>query len=244
MTSIIKVGETINANETMTSLQIAEVTGKQHSHIMRDIRVLLEKGLDVSNFGLKSFADNYGRSQPMYVLTKKGCLILASGYDALLREKIINRWEELELEKQSQFKIPQTYSEALLLASQQAEKIEQQQKLLAVKDIQIGELQPKASYYDQVLKAKDAIVISVIAKDYGMSAKSMNTKLHELGIQYKTGNVWLVYQKFADKGYTKTDTYYVEKTNKVNITTKWTQSGRLFIYESLKSVGILPIIER
>lgn len=83
-------------NETMTSLEVAEVTGKQHQHVLRDIDSLLAQGVDASNFGLTSYVDKSNREQRCYQLTKKGCLILASGYDALLREKIINRWEELE----------------------------------------------------------------------------------------------------------------------------------------------------
>ena len=82
------------SKETMTSLEIAEVTGKQHQHIMRDIRAILSQGVDASNFGLTSYTDKSNRQSPCYELTKKGCLILASGDDALLREKIINRWEE------------------------------------------------------------------------------------------------------------------------------------------------------
>lgn len=86
--------------KTMSSLEIAELTGKQHAHVMRDIRNILEQGVSESNFGLSS----YKQAQPnggvkdvsCYNLTKKGCLILASGYDAKLREKIIDRWEELE----------------------------------------------------------------------------------------------------------------------------------------------------
>ena len=89
---MIKRGEA----ERMSSLQIAEVTGKKHQHIMRDIRELLKQGVNASNFGLIKYEDSRGREKPCYFLTKKGCLILASGYDALLREKIIDRLEELE----------------------------------------------------------------------------------------------------------------------------------------------------
>ena len=92
MNSVIKSGEA----ERMSSLQIAEVTGKKHSHIMRDIRELLKQGVSQSNFGLAEYKDRQGKPRQCYLLTKKGCLILASGYDALLREKIIDRLEELE----------------------------------------------------------------------------------------------------------------------------------------------------
>lgn len=91
------------SKKTMSSLEIAELTGKQHAHVMRDIRNLLEQGVSESNFGLSS----YNQPQPnggykkvdCYELTRKGSLILASGYNALLREKIIDRWEALETGK-------------------------------------------------------------------------------------------------------------------------------------------------
>jgi Rha family phage regulatory protein len=88
--------------KTMSSLEIAEITGKQHQHIMRDIRSLLEQGVDASNFGLTSYTDKANRQKPCYQLTKKGSLLLASGYDALLRERIIDRWEVLETERVSE----------------------------------------------------------------------------------------------------------------------------------------------
>lgn len=91
----------IESNEqTMTSLQIAEITGKRHDAVLRDVRNLLEQGVADHNFVASEYVDKTGRSLPCYILTKKGCLILASGYNVLLREKIINRWEQLEVERQ------------------------------------------------------------------------------------------------------------------------------------------------
>jgi len=90
-----------NFHQTMSYLQIAELTGKTHSHVMRDIRTILEQGVSESNFGLGSYTDANNNPRPYYNLTKKGCLILASGYDAKLREKIIDRWEELENERKN-----------------------------------------------------------------------------------------------------------------------------------------------
>ena len=89
--------------QTISSLESAELTGKQHAHVMRDIRALLEQGVSQSNFGLSSYKQpqpNGGyKDVACYNLTKKGSLILASGYDAKLREKIIDRWEDLETGK-------------------------------------------------------------------------------------------------------------------------------------------------
>ena len=118
----------------------------------------------------------------------------------------------------------------------------------AVKSQQIAEMQPKVSYYNIVLQTPDVVPITVIAKDYGWSGKRMNKYLHEEGIQFRQPNgIWLLYQKHADKGYTKTKTStYVDSvgTEHSAVHTYWTQEGRLFIYDLLKSRGILPLIER
>lgn len=111
----------------------------------------------------------------------------------------------------------------------------------------IGELQPKASYYDTVLENKSLVGINQIAKDYGMSGQRMNKLLHKLGIQYKQGDQWLLYSKYHSQGYTHSKTTTITHTNgttSVKLLTKWTQKGRLFLYEQLKAANILPVIER
>lgn len=108
---------------------------------------------------------------------------------------------------------------------------------------QVQELQPKASYYDLVLQNKSLLSVSKIAKDFGMSAIKLNRMLHELRVQYKQGDIWLLYAKYQDKGYTQTHTHVID-ADKSRVMTKWTQKGRLFIYELLKQEGILPLIER
>ena len=85
--------------ESMSSLEIAEVTGKEHKNVMRDIQTLLSQGVDKLNFERISYKDSMNRVRDAYQLTYKGVLILASGYNPVLREKIINRWEELETGK-------------------------------------------------------------------------------------------------------------------------------------------------
>lgn len=119
---------------------------------------------------------------------------------------------------------------------------------VAVQNQQITEMKPKASYYDVVLNCKDLVAISTIAKDYGWSANRMNRYLYEKGIQFKQGNkIWLLYQKYAEKGYTSTKTHSYpgnDGTVHTKIHTYWTQQGRLFIYGLLKENGILPVMER
>ncbi|MED1424936.1 phage antirepressor KilAC domain-containing protein [Bacillus altitudinis] len=108
---------------------------------------------------------------------------------------------------------------------------------------QVNELKPKATYYDMVLQNKSLLSVSKIAKDYGMSAMKLNKLLHELGVQYKQGDIWLLYAKHQDKGYTQTHTHVID-ADKSKVQTKWTQKGRLFIYELLKQHGFFPLIER
>ena len=112
---------------------------------------------------------------------------------------------------------------------------------------QIAEFNAKANYYDLVLQTKNLLSTSQIAKDYGKSAIWLNEHLHEKGIQFKQGSVWLLYQKYAEQGYTKskTHTYTGNDGNQHSkLHTYWTQKGRLFIYELLKSDGVFPLIEQ
>lgn len=275
---ILVIGKT----ETMTSLEIAEVTGKNHAHVMRDIRALLDQGVAKSNFGLGSYKDKNKQERPCYELTWKGCLILASGYDACLREKIINRWEELETKERERkkreeleikeheinFPVPKSFSQALLLAAKQQEQIEQQQLMLEVKETTIAEqskvieergeqiaelsrdileMKPKVSYYDMILNNKSTVAVTQIAQDYGMSAKAFNKTLFSLHIQHKVNGQWILYSEHLPMGYVQSKSIDIKRkdgTTFEKLNTEWTQKGRLFLYDKLKSNGIISIIER
>lgn len=145
-------------------------------------------------------------------------------------------------------KNPDMLIEALNRFKKEQEKSKALTQLVAVKNQQILEMKPKASYYDIVLQCKDLVPISIIAKDFGWSGVRLNRYLHKKGIQYKqSGKIWLLYQEYAKKGYTqsKTSTFYDKKGNPhFNLNTQWTQQGRLFIYELMKGDGYLPIVEQ
>lgn len=135
-------------------------------------------------------------------------------------------------------------SRALILAQKNIDRLALENKK---KDQIIGELTPKADYTDKILQSTSVVTITSIAKDYGLSGSKMNKLLHELGIQYKQGNQWLIYAKYHDKGYTHSETIEFPRSNgtlDVNMITKWTQKGRLFLYNELKDNGYLPMIER
>lgn len=137
----------------------------------------------------------------------------------------------------------------LFISALQELKAEKQRiKLLELEKAQsrqiICELQPKASYYDLILQNKSLMPITQIAKDYGMSGKAFNKMLHDLCIQYKQGNTWLLYQQYADQGYTQSRTYAID-ADRSAMHTYWTQKGRLFLYDLLKNKrNLLPVIER
>lgn len=162
-------------------------------------------------------------------------------------------WEQFDNLEDTYFKvkemfdIPKSLPEALRKLADEVELTAKLQLENKIKDQQIGELQPKADYCDLILKSKSLCTINAIAKDYGMSAVTMNKKLHELGVQYKQGGIWLLYHKYQSKGYTQSETIEFNHTDgrpDTRMHTKWTQKGRLFLYELLKAHDILPMIER
>lgn len=111
----------------------------------------------------------------------------------------------------------------------------------------IGELKPKADYTDKILQNKGLVTITAIAKDYGMSGEEMNKKLHDLGVQFKQSGQWLLYKEYHNNGYTHSETIdltHRDGTHFVKMNTKWTQKGRLFLYDLLKKNGLVPVIEK
>jgi prophage antirepressor-like protein len=192
----------------------------------------------------------------------KGVLINESGlYSLILRSQLpkaqkFKRWVTSEIlpsiRRHGMYATDELIANPDLAIAAFTALKEEREKRLALEEVaavqkqQIAEMQPKATYYDVVLRCKDAVNISVIAKDYGWSAQKMNEYLHQKGIQYKQSDIWLLYQKYAGCGYTKTNTHIYEDScgkEHTKVHTKWTQKGRLFIYSLLKADGIVPQIE-
>ena len=145
----------------------------------------------------------------------------------------------------------QVFARALKMADQTITKLKDSVKSLSteisVKNQIIGELKPKADYYDEILKNPGLVTITQIAKDYGMSGKKMNDILHDIGIQYKQSGQWLLYSKYHCMGYTHSETVDITRSDgrpDVKMNTKWSQKGRIFLYDKLKENGILPVIEQ
>jgi Rha family phage regulatory protein len=198
--------------EGMTSLEIAEITGKQHVHIMRDIRDEINKlgeNIGLSIFGLSSYKNSQNKEQPMYNCTPDGVMQLAARYDAVVRYKLIQKVKEIQ--KSSQ-KLPQTYLEAL----KELVKVEEEKQQLEHR-------------VNSLVHSKKLYTTTEIAKELGFkSAISFNKKLEEDKIQYKCNNTWVLCSKYADKDYTS-----IKQTELDNGTVifdrKWTGLGRDFL---------------
>ena len=205
-----------------------------------------DKGVDL--------VDTLGGRQKMTVVNESGLYALVFG-SQLEDAKKFKHWVTHEvlpaIRKDGGYMVTkegeteeELIARALILAQKSIDRLELENKK---KDQIIGELTPKADYTDKILQSKSVVTITSIAKDYGLSGSKMNKLLHELGIQYKQGNQWLIYAKYHDKGYTHSETVEFPRSNgtiDVNMITKWTQKGRLFLYNELKDNGYLPMIER
>lgn len=254
---VVKV-ENINGILVTTSNRVAEELGVNHRDLLEKIDGYVKKfeSAEISaTFYIPSTYIHYQNKQEYrnYLITKKGVAQLVGGYSAAVEKAFelnvnyINEFERMENYIKGSFQLPATFAEALRLAADQQEQLETLKLENKIKDQQIMEFQPKALYYDLILQCKELLSVTVIAKDYGKSAQEFNKILHDLGVQYKQGGLWFLYQKYAVYGYTQTKTNPYTKSDGT-LDSKahmyWTQKGRLFLYNLLKENGILPNIER
>lgn len=247
--------------ERMTSLQIAEVTGRAHKEVMRAIRNMESAWVKVSerNFALVKYTDKKGESRPCYSLTKEECLYIATKFNDEARAKLIKRWKELE--EAHRPTVPRNYLEALRAMV----KVEEERQQLALENnrqketivnisrenVELGnkitEMLPKVSYYDQILESNSTMTVTQIAQDYGMSAIKMNQILASLKVQRKVQGQWILYNNYIPCGYVHSKAVDIVRSDgrrDVKYNTEWTVKGRLFLYDKLKENGILPMIER
>lgn len=242
---------TVDNEPYFVGKDVAEILGYSNTRDALAKRVDAEDKLD----GV-AICDSIGREQTPVLINESGLysLILSS---KLPNAKKFKHWVTSEvlpsIRKHGVYAInevlenPDMLIEALTKLKAGRERIKALEQDIAVKNQQITEMKPKASYYDVVLNCKDLVAISVIAKDYGWSAKKMNKYLHKKGVQFKQGAIWLLYQNYAELGYTSTKTHSYNGNDGTVHTkphTYWTQKGRLFIYDLLKSDGIVPLIEQ
>jgi prophage antirepressor-like protein len=241
---------TVNGEPYFVGKDVAEILGYSNTR-----KAILDH-VDEEDKGVTK-CDTPGGSQELAVINESGLysLILSSKLPGAKRFK---RWVTSEvlpaIRKHGLFAMDDIVNNTdALIEALQAFKAERLQRMAlesenAVQRQQLSEMKPKASYYDVVLNSPDLVSITEIAKDYGWSAQRMNEYLHERGIQFRQGGrIWILYQKYAQKGLTSTKTHTYpasDGTVHTKVHTYWTQKGRLFIYDLLKADGILPTMER
>ena len=220
-------------------LGFTEQKGEKDYVMWRRVDAYLEN----LGFGTSAERPDFIPENVFYRLAMKAKNAVAEAFQAKIADEVIPAIRKYGLYANKELLL----NPDMMIAAMEALKAEQEK------------LKPKASYYDLVLNCKDLLPISVIAKDYGWSAIKMNTYLKEKGIQFKRGGTWLLYQKYADKGYTHTKTFACNRNGQaqflkrkkdkkkyktISVQTCWTQAGRLFIYELMKADGLLPLIEQ
>lgn len=224
---------------------VAEILGYSNS---RDV---ISKHVDEEDKGVAK-CDTLGGMQELTLINESGLysLILRS---QLPKARQFKRWVTAEIlpaiRRHGMYAIdeilenPDLAIEALTQLKEERRKRKALELTAAVQKQQIAELSPKASYYDLILQNRNTVPVTQIAKDYGMSGRKFNELLHDLGVQYRFRKTWLLYQHYADLGYTQSKTFAIDAEKSV-MHTYWTQKGRLFLYDLLKGEGILPLIEQ
>ena len=180
--------------------------------------------------------------QPMVVINESGLysLILSSKLDSAKRFK---RWVTSEV-------LPAIRKNGRYELEQQVVKVEEQNRALESRNAYLEDIsayqKPLTDYARHILSSQQTVTVTQIAQDYGFTAVRFNELLMHLRIQHKVGGQWILYAPHVHRGYVQSfSSYYVQPDGEVQVKvhTRWTQSGRLFLYEELKKAGILPLIE-
>lgn len=259
MQNLINVFEE-NGQMVVSSREVAENFEKRHADVIKNIEDIISNThngkfrYDQSLYFESSYKAGTGKEYKEYLITRDGFSLLVMGFTGqkalewkLKYIEAFNMMEETIKNNIAGFIVPQTMPEALRLAADLYEQNEDLKLLNESKTKKIAELEPKARYVDIVLQSKALVATSQIAKDYGMSAQKFNHLLHVLKIQYKTNGQWLLYAAYQDKGYVGSETISFNRKDgspDTKMNTKWTQKGRLFLYEKLKEKNILPVMEQ
>ena len=216
MTQIIN----INKEQTMTSLEIAELTGKQHKNVMQAIRNMEPGWEKVAGlkFQLGSYKDLNGQLRPCYQLTKTECLYIATKFNDEARAKLVLRWEELEMADRRR-----KMSEVRYLPSPQ--------KILALADEMIGEGLRLVNE-----PAEDTLTATQVAKTFNMTVSDFNHVLSDMGIQYRRHGRWNISDDLADRDLVRLRThvsYSLKGEKKVKVYMTWTLNGLRYLNSKL-----------
>ena len=183
-----------------------------------------------------------GQNRQVIIINESGlyALILSSKLDSAKRFK---RWVTSEV-------LPAIRQNGRYELEQQVVKVEEQNRELESRNAYLEDIsayqKPLTDYARTILSSQQTVTVTQIAQDYGFTAVRFNELLMHLRIQHKVGGQWILYAPHVHRGYVQSfSSYYVQPDGEVQVKvhTRWTQVGRLFLYEELKKAGILPLIE-
>lgn len=248
------------------SVLVAKKFEKTHDYVLKTIRNILSGGVlkndETPMFEESTYINEQnGQEYPMFIMNRDGFTLLAMGFTGKQAMKFkldyISEFNKMEdVIKNSIVSLPNfaNPAEAARAWAEQYEQRQLEQKRADEAELQVLQLtaevekmQPKVSYYDMILNNKSTVLVTQIAQDYGMSAKAFNKLLNELHIQHKVNDQWILYAEFLGQGYVHSqpvDIQLKDGSTYVKYNTEWTQKGRLFLYDTLKQHGILPLIEK
>lgn len=225
-----------NQQAVTTSLILADAFEKEHKNVIRAIETKIgELKIEQSSkmFSKGEYTNSQNKRQPMYYLNRDGFTFIAMGFTGRKADEFklkyidaFNRMEEQIKQQPAQYKLPQTFSEALIELAKEVKKNEV--------------LRPKAEKYDRYLSNKGLITITEIAKEYGMSGVKLNQFLRDKRVIYKRGSKWFIYQKYANERYVGYEIHLPEGRRSL----KWTPEGEMFIRELLENNNIKPVLEQ
>lgn len=269
MTGIVYRGK---SNQPLTNSKlVAEVFEKPHDNVLKAIRKILQGGIvkndETPMFEETTYINEQNKqSYPMFIMNQDGFTLLAMGFNGKkameFKLKYIEAFNAMKRQiEQTKPSVPQNYLEALkslVKAEEEKQQLalenkQQQATILTIskENMELGnkitEMLPKVSYYDKILQSNATMTVTQIAQDYGMSAMKLNKELEAMKIQHKVRGQWILYGKFLTGGYVHSravDILRSDGRHDVKYNTECTTKGRIFLYESLKAKGILPLIEQ
>ena len=220
----------VNLQQTMTSLEIAELTGKQHKHVMEAIRKMEPAWVKVNgrNFALVEYKDAKGELRPCYQLTKTECLYIATKFNDEARAKLVLRWEELEMADVRGIRNA-TLCNAEKMAAERC--LSEPKKILALADDIIGEALRQLN-----AGAEDTLTATQVAKTFNMTVYDFNCIVRDMGIQYRRHGRWNISDDLVGRDLVRLRThvsYSLRGEKKVRTYMTWTMQGLRYLNAKL-----------
>lgn len=241
----IKIENNSELGAVVSSRVVAEELNKNHQHVLRDLETIKSHSPNLDSEIIDSeFTNSRGRKYREYLLTKDGFTLYMFNIQGHNDFKMayINKFNEMERQL-SQPVASYMIDDPVKRAEKWIEEQKEKERLLeqnSIQQQQIGELKPKADYVDEILKSPGTMTITQIEADYGLSAQKLNKLLHQARLQRRVGKQWVLYTEHMNKGYTKSHTIEIVRSDGRPDTqpqTRWTQKGRLKIHEIMTDFG-------